>query len=351
MFTHPHRRYNPLKNEWILVSPQRTQRPWQGRQERPGRVERPAYDPDCPLCPGNLRGSGKRNTSYADTFVFDNDFPALLSDGSDENLNLDDLLIAESEQGRCRVMCYSPRHDLSLVNLSHPEICRVVATWTREYRDLGRLPEINHVQIFENKGIAMGASNPHPHCQIWATAALPIEPAKEIEACRKYLRTKNGCLLCDYLALELRRNERIIAANDSFVVLVPFWATWPFETLMLPRRHMTDLTRLTDMEQADLAHMLKQLAIRYDNLFETEFPYSMGWHQMPTDGGTYPEIHLHAHFYPPLLRSASIRKFMVGYEMLGEPQRDITPEMAATRLQGLSERHYLEKAIDGFQEK
>lgn len=343
MYTRPHRRYNPLTDEWILVSPQRTQRPWQGRRENARRTESTAHDPACALCPGNQRAGGRCNPDYSGTFIFDNDFPALLENIPEEKINIRDLLIARSEPGICRVMCYSSRHDLTLASLDHSTIRQVVTTWTDEYRRLAGMPNINHVQIFENKGIAMGASNPHPHCQIWANAAIPVEPAKELNACRKYLQRQNSCLLCDYLELEIEQDQRIVDSNAGFVLLVPFWATWPFETLLLPRRHVTDLTRLTDQEQEDLAHMLKKLSIRYDNLFETEFPNSMGVHQQPTDGGIYPECHLHLHFYPPLLRSAGVRKFMVGYEMMAESQRDITPEAAAEALRGLPDIHYQQK--------
>lgn len=344
MYTHPHRRYNLLTGEWVLVSPNRTQRPWQGRQEK--NIPSPAgkaHDPDCPLCPGNLRGNGRHNPDYDTTFIFDNDYPALLPQNPEDSVNIQDLLIASPEQGQCRVMCYSPRHDLTLASLPTDAICAVVTAWTEEYRRLAELPGINHVQIFENKGIAMGASNPHPHCQIWANESIPIEPSKEIDACKKYLRTQNSCLLCDYLQLELEQGQRVVDQNESFVLLVPFWATWPFETLLLPRRHVVDLPRLTDPERLDLAQMLNKISIRYDNLFETDFPYSMGLHQQPTDDLCYPELHLHCHFYPPLLRSANVRKFMVGYEMLAESQRDITPETAAEKLGNLSQIHYLKQ--------
>lgn len=344
MFTYPHRRYNPLKGEWILVSPHRTQRPWQGRRESTTAAStRTAHDPDCPLCPGNTRRNGEQNPGYRHTFIFDNDFPALLENTPEDQSSIQDLLIAKTERGRCRVMCYSPRHDLTLATLDHESIVRVVAAWRSEYQRLAGLPFINHVQIFENKGIAMGASNPHPHCQIWANNCVPVEPAREMESCKRYLRAKKACLICDYLALEQKQNQRIVDLNESFALVVPFWATWPYETLLLPLRHLTDLSRLTDKEESDLAHMLKRTSIRYDNLFETDFPNTMGLHQQPTDGGCYPELHLHFHFYPPLLRSADVRKFMVGYEMLAEAQRDITPEAAAERLRDLPETHYLKK--------
>lgn len=340
MFAHPHRRYNLLTGEWILVSPHRTQRPWHGQQEEVSPSDHPVYDPHCYLCPGNLRSGGKRNPNFESTFVFENDFPALLSDTHANQMNTQDLLIAKAEQGVCRVVCFSPRHDLSLPQLDHQAIRHVVDVWTRQYLELAEFPWINHVQIFENKGAIMGASNPHPHCQIWANSSVPLESTKELNACKNYMKTKKSCLLCDYLQLEFKQDERLVMSNSSFTILVPFWATWPFETLLLPRHHAADLSDLTSNERDDLADILKRLTIRYDNLFQTDFPYSMGFHQRPTDDRAYPEFHFHAHFYPPLLRSANVRKFMVGYEMLGEPQRDITPEAAARQLRRLPEKHY-----------
>lgn len=344
MFADPHRRYNLLTGEWILVSPHRTQRPWQGRQEEVSLSDRPTYDATCYLCPGNSRTSGQRNPNFEGTFVFDNDFPALLSDIPAKQMNKQDLLIAKAEKGFCRVVCFSPRHDLSLPQLDRQAIRQVIEVWTRQYLQLAEFPWVNHVQIFENKGAIMGASNPHPHCQIWASSSVPVEPAKELKACTHYMKTKKSCLLCDYLQLELKQDERLVISNASFAVVVPFWATWPFETLLLPRRHVVDLSELASHERDDLADILKRLTIRYDNLFQTDFPYSMGFHQRPTDERAYPEFHFHAHFYPPLLRSANVRKFMVGYEMLSEPQRDITPEAAARHLRRLPEEHYRSKS-------
>jgi UDPglucose--hexose-1-phosphate uridylyltransferase len=340
MHDSPHRRYNPLTGEWVLVSPHRTRRPWQGQQESSARSDRPDYDPDCHLCPGNSRTGGIRNPNYRDTLVFDNDFPALLPDIPAGAMNTGGLLKATPEKGLCRVMCFSPRHDLSLPQMALPMIQKVIDKWIRQYLELGEMAWINHIQVFENKGAMMGASNPHPHCQIWAGESIPAEPAKELAACSQYTQAKSSCLLCDYLSLELQQDERLVIENGSFVVVVPFWAVWPFETLLISRRHAADLTELTLDEQRDLADILKRLTIRYDNLFQTPFPYSMGWHQCPTDGRPYPQLHLHAHFYPPLLRSATVRKFLVGFEMLGEPQRDITAEAAARQLKQLPEVHY-----------
>lgn len=340
MFEHPHRRYNPLIGEWILVSAYRTQRPWQGKEEEETPLGDPSYDPDCYLCPGNNRTGGITNPDYTGTFVFENDFPTLLADVSSTEKDEDGLIKAKAEKGICRVICFSPLHNLTLPQMDHGVLKTIIEEWVYQYLELANRPDINHVQIFENKGAAMGASNPHPHCQIWASSSIPTEPAKEIAACRQYTKIQNSCLLCDYLDLEIQKAERLVVSNAGFVVVVPFWASWPFETLVISRRHVPDLSALTSDEQRDLADILKRLAIRYDNLFQIAFPYSMGFHQCPTDGGAYPELHLHAHFYPPLLRSANIRKFMVGYEMLAEPQRDITAEAAARQLNRLSETHF-----------
>jgi UDPglucose--hexose-1-phosphate uridylyltransferase len=345
MFDYPHRRYNPLTGEWILVSPHRAQRPWQGQQESSARSDLPDYEPDCYLCPGNSRTGGFRNPDYRDVFVFDNDFPALLPDIPAREMNAAGLLKAAPEKGLCRVMCFSPRHDLSLPQMAPGMIQKVIAEWIRQYLELGKLGWINHIQIFENKGAMMGASNPHPHCQIWAGQSILAEPAKELAACSRYMQAESACLLCDYLDLELQRDERLVIENGSFVVVVPFWAVWPYETLLISRRHAADMAELTPDEQRDLADILKRLTTRYDNLFQTSFPYSMGWHQCPADGRPYPQLHLHAHFYPPLLRSATVRKFMVGFEMLGEPQRDITAETAAQQLRQLPEVHFRD-AVD-----
>ena len=337
-----HRRYNPLTRDWILVSPDRSKRPWQGRTE-PAHSFPPVYDPNCYLCPGNERAGGIRNPEYSTTFVFNNDFAALQPDLP--NLTIDDgsknLLVATAESGVCRVVCFSPRHDLTLAQMAPAEIGRVIDVWAEQYQSLGDLPSINHVQIFENRGEMMGCSNPHPHGQIWATQTIPNEPRKEQESLEDYRREHHSCLLCDYLKLELTSSARIVCQNDVFLAVVPFWATWPFETLLLSRRHVADIAALDAEERASLADILKRLTTRYDNLFQTLFPYSMGLHQRPTDGEEHAEWHFHAHFLPPLLRSATVRKFMVGYELLASPQRDITPETAAARLREMPERHYL----------
>ncbi len=337
---HPHRRYNPLSREWVLVSPHRTQRPWQGQVETTAPDQRPHYDPSCYLCPGNARAGGETNPNYEHTFVFTNDYAALLPDTPDGSLDRSGLLRAESDRGTCRVVCFSPRHDLTLAEMDVPALTQVVDVWVEQYNDLATQPLVNYVQIFENRGAMMGASNPHPHGQIWATELLPLNVAREQEAQADYFAANGRTLLADYLAIEEAEGERLVCANEHFVALVPFWAVWPFETMVISRRAVGALPDLSGEERAALADILKRLTTRYDNLFQVSFPYSMGLHQRPTDGQEHPEWHLHAHFYPPLLRSATVRKFMVGFELLGEPQRDITAESAAARLRELPETHY-----------
>lgn len=337
---HPHRRYNPLSREWVLVSPHRTQRPWQGQVEKTAPEKRPRHDPQCYLCPGNTRAGGEVNPPYDHTFVFTNDYAALLPDTPGGAQDLHPLLRAESERGTSRVICFSPRHDLTLAEMDTVELQTVVDVWATQYDELGAQPTIGHVQIFENRGSMMGASNPHPHGQIWATEHLPLLVAREAEAQVEYFRANGRTLLSDYLEVELREGTRLVCDNDHFVALVPFWAVWPFETLVISRRPVAKLPELEPAERLGLADILKQVTTRYDNLFEVSFPYSMGFHQQPTDGGEHPEWHLHAHFYPPLLRSATIRKFMVGFELLAEPQRDITAEAAAQRLREQPAEHY-----------
>jgi UDPglucose--hexose-1-phosphate uridylyltransferase len=328
----PHRRFNPLLREWVIVSPHRTQRPWLGKVEKVSAPSALPYDPSCYLCPGNERAGGVRNPKYTSTFVFENDYPALVPNVRPAKVNEANLILAESEAGRCRVGCFSPRHDLAVASMSPPELRATVEMWAQEFATLEKVDWIHHVEIFENRGALMGASNPHPHCQIWANASLPNLPARESHAFLEYSKEKNACLLCDYLRLELARNERIVCQNEAFVVVVPFWAVWPFETLVLSKRHLAAITDLSATERELLGEILQRITALYDNLFQTAFPYSMGFHQRPTDGPAYPEWHFHAHYFPPLLRSATVQKFMVGYELLGSPQRDITPESAAQRL-------------------
>jgi UDPglucose--hexose-1-phosphate uridylyltransferase len=336
----PHRRFNPLLGEWVLVSPQRTQRPWQGEVTRPATGELLHYDPSCYLCPGNTRAGGHQNPNYTGIFAFDNDYAALLPNAPATPSPEHPLLIAESESGRCRVLCFHPDHSLTIARMNVDDISRVVAAWTEETRTLGAMPDIRHVQVFENRGAMMGASNPHPHCQIWATEHVPDQPLKELATQKAYLAQHNSCLLCDYLKIEIERAQRIVVENDAFVAVVPFWAVWPFETLVLSRRHISSFEDFSPAEQRALAELMKRLTTHYDNLFGVSFPYTMGFHQQPTDNQTHPEWHFHAHYYPPLLRSAEIRKFMVGFEMLAMPQRDITPEQAAQRLRETPEKHY-----------
>lgn len=338
----PHRRFDPLRREWVLVSPHRTQRPWRGQVERSAAPKASGYDPGCYLCPGNERAGGIRNPNYSSTFVFTNDFAALQPDVPRARIDegARELLVSESEAGACRVVCFSPRHDLTLPRMSREEIAAVVDVWTHEYAELGSAPYINYVQIFENRGELMGCSNPHPHCQIWANQTIPNEPRKEQDSQLAYANKHGSCLLCDYLELERKSESRMVCENAFFLALVPFWAVWPFEILLISKSHTRDLVSLDASMRNGLADILKRITTRYDNLFEISFPYSMGFHQAPTDGDPHPEWHLHAHFYPPLLRSATVRKFMVGYEMLAAPQRDITPEVAADRLRKTNEVHY-----------
>lgn len=335
---HPHRRYNPLNGEWVLVSPHRMKRPWQGQVERAAAESRPEHDPHCYLCPGNERAGGLRNPQYHNTFVFVNDFAALLPNTPAAPPS-NPLLRGESVSGTCRVICFSPRHDLTLPEMSRPAIRQVVDVWAAQTAELGQ--QYRWIQVFENKGAIMGCSNPHPHGQIWALDVLPNEPAKEDKQQRDYWDRSGRVLLLDYAKLEWEQGQRVVVSNDHWLAVVPYWAIWPFELLLLPRRHVSRLPDLTDTERDALADILKRLLTRYDNLFETSFPYSMGWHGAPY-GQAGDHWQLHAHFYPPLLRSATVKKFMVGFEMLGEAQRDLTAEQAAGRLRSLSDHHYRE---------
>ena len=338
LYEKPHRRFNPLIREWVLVSPHRTQRPWQGQTEDAQKLQQPEYDPACYLCPKNERAGGAVNPDYKDTFVFTNDYAALLPDTPKLTQNEDDLFVAQSERGLSRVVCFSPRHDLTLAQMKTEDIRRVVDVWAEQYEEIGAIDYISSVQIFENRGAMMGASNPHPHGQIWANETIPNETIKELAAFSDYYEKTGRSVLSDYLEKEVVKGERIVYKNEHFIALVPFWAVYPFETLIVSCRQVGAISDLNDSERNGLADVLHELTSTYDLLFDTPFPYTMGFHQRPTDGKKYPEYHFHAHFYPPLLRSATIRKFMVGYELLGSPQRDITPETAAEMLRNLKNK-------------
>ena len=327
----PHRRYNILTGDWVLVSPHRTKRPWQGKQESPPLREKQSFDPHCYLCPGNTRSSGDVNADYQHTYVFTNDFAALLPNTSAGTYS-EGFLHAAGETGICKVICFSPDHSLTLPEMEVEDIRRVVDVWQEQYLEIGRVPDINHVQIFENKGEVMGCSNPHPHGQIWAQRSIPPEVEKKSAKQQEYYDQNSNSLLRAYLEQELQLSTRIIHANEGFVSLVPFWAVWPYEAMILPRRPMAHLGLLNEEEKNQFAAILKDLTGRFDRIFQTSFPYSAGIHQSPTDGQDHPEWHWHMSFYPPLLRSATVKKFMVGYELFAYPQRDITPEMAADRL-------------------
>ncbi len=336
----PHRRKNILTGEWVQVSPHRTKRPWQGKTENTQNNKGIDYDPGCYLCPGNKRASGEVNPNYSDQFVFVNDYSPLIPIEKNVNENINDLLIANSEEGICKVICFSPKHNLTLPEMEIEDIENVIKVWKQQYEELGSKEEINYVQIFENKGELMGCSNPHPHGQIWAQNSIPSEPAKETISFENYFEINGVSVLSDYLALELELKERLVYENQAFVVLVPYWATWPYETMIIPRKQLKSLLEFNNEIIYSFADAIKVLTIKYDNLFNVSFPYSAGIHQMPTDNREYNGWHLHMHFYPPLLRSATIKKFMVGYEMLANPQRDITPERAAEILKSLSKIHY-----------
>ena len=340
LFKNPHRRFNPLTGEWILVSPHRLQRPWQGKVEDLPPDDRPAYDPQCYLCPGNRRAGDETNPAYDSTFVFQNDFAALKPEPPTGEIPSDDLFRAETERGLCRVICFSPQHNLTLAEMDKPAIEAVIALWKAQYSELGAMDFVNYVQIFENKGAIMGCSNPHPHGQIWATETIPFESQREGRRMLEYFAGRGHTLLQDYLGEEVKRGERIVCSNDSWVAVVPFWAKWPFETLVAPLRPIASMADMTPEDDRALADILKRLTVRYDNLFKVSFPYTMGFHQAPTDGHRHPHWHMHGHFYPPLLRSATVQKFMVGFEMLAMPQRDITAELAAAQLREQPEVHF-----------
>jgi UDPglucose--hexose-1-phosphate uridylyltransferase len=337
---HPHRRYNPLLDEWILVSPQRSNRPWQGQTEKTIQEELPAYDSECYLCPGNIRVNGEKNPDYQGVYVFDNDFGSLLSEKVEFSDDHPDFFSMKPERGINRVICFSENHRLTLPEMDKEDIKKVVDVWQQQYEELGNKEFINHVQIFENKGQLMGCSNPHPHGQIWAQSSIPTAVIKTQENLRLYFEKTGKSLLEDYLKKELEAGERIVLENESFAALVPFWAIWPYETMIVSKRKAGNILQFSEEEKYALAEIIKDLTAKYDNLFEISFPYSAGIHQSPTDGLEHPEWHFHMHFYPPLLRNAEIRKFMVGYEMLAEAQRDVTPEQSAEILKDLSTIHY-----------
>lgn len=336
----PHHRFNILTGEKVLVSPHRNNRPWQGQVEDIYAGNLPTYDSTCYLCPTNKRADGTNNPDYTDTFVFTNDYSAILENTAEGTFNQADLLQATAERGLCKVITFSPRHDLTLPEMDSSAILKVVDLWQQEFKILAQKEWIKYIQIFENKGAIMGCSNPHPHGQIWSQSSLPNEILIETARQKTYYEKNKTSMLQAYIELELRLTERVIIDNDHFVALVPYWAIWPFETMIISKRHLQHIGQFTAEEKADLAKTLQELTIRYDNIFSTSFPYSAGMHQAPVNDGVHEEWHWHMHFYPPLLRSASIKKFMVGYEMLGSPQRDITPEQAAAIIKKQSTVHY-----------
>mmetsp|Transcript_12816 Transcript_12816/g.17670 ORF Transcript_12816/g.17670 Transcript_12816/m.17670 type:complete len:366 (-) Transcript_12816:651-1748(-) len=349
----PHRRYNQLSGQWILCSPHRAKRPWLGQVEKLPSSDLPQYDPKCYLCPGNKRAQSDpnqdppHNPKYTNTLVFDNDFSALLQQTHDDQSDFGNqselenrLLKSQMVQGICKVVCFSPRHDLTVAEMNLADLVEVVNCWKSEFELLHKNDQINYIQIFENRGGIMGCSNPHPHCQIWASSFIPQELQKEIENMQEYTTKHCSCMLCDYAVLEQQQKSRVIYENDSFLVVVPYWAIWPYETLVISKKHIGSLLQFDSKLTQDLASIMKAVSCKYDNLFRISFPYSMGLHQAPSDGKEHPEFHFHIHYYPPLLRSATVKKFMVGYEMLAEGQRDITPEQSASTLAQLSDTHY-----------
>jgi UDPglucose--hexose-1-phosphate uridylyltransferase len=345
---HPHRRYNPLLDEWILVSPQRANRPWQGQKEITTEEDRPVYDPECYLCSGNMRANGAQNPEYKGTYVFNNDFGALLNEEVDFSGEQSGFFALLPERGINRVVCFSENHSLTLPEMSVEQIKNVVDVWQEQFNELAALDHINYIQIFENKGSIMGCSNPHPHGQIWAQSSIPAMVQKTQDHLKSYFEKNKRTLLEDYLEQEIEAGERIVTENEHFAALVPFWASWPYETMIISKKKRENIGEFSEEEKESFAVVIKDLTTRYDNLFETSFPYSAGIHQSPTDGKEHPEWHFHMHFYPPLLRSAEVKKFMVGYEMLAEPQRDITPEQSAAILRSLPTIHYKKKIINQY---
>lgn len=334
--SHPHRRFNPLLNEWVLVSPHRTKRPWQGQEESTDDF-RPAYDPTCYLCAGNTRANGEQNPNYEFTFAFENDFAAILPESIDPPKSAHPLYQTSQANGICRVLCFNPRHDLTLAKMSTDQIDHVIQLWKSQAEEL--CPLYDWVQIFENKGAVMGCSNPHPHGQIWASNHIPSIVAKEDQSQRAYFDKTGQTMLSEIVREELRHQERIVVETDEWIAFVPFWAVWPFEIMLAPKVSCPTFVGLDENQLKDLSKMIQSVTLRYDNLFQTDFPYSFGWHFAPR-GETIDHWCVHAHFYPPLLRSATVRKFQVGYEMLGEPQRDLTPEKAAVMLRSQAPLHW-----------
>jgi UDPglucose--hexose-1-phosphate uridylyltransferase len=340
---HPHRRLNILTGDWILVSPHRVKRPWQGKVEGLPGDNRLVYDSKCYLCPGNKRSDGSINPDFTDPYVFINDFSALLMDTPVGTVDEENLLVASSESGLCKVICFSPKHDLTLPQMSTEAIEKVIQTWQLEFIEVSKKNSIKYIQIFENKGELMGCSNPHPHGQIWASSSVPLEVSKETFQQKKYYDKHKKSLLSAYIELEIKKQDRIVLENEHFVALVPFWAIWPYETIIVSKRWIQDITQFTSVERKSFSVILKKLTSKYDNLFDISFPYSAGMHQRPVNDGDHPEWHWHMHFYPPLLRSSTVKKFMVGYEMLANPQRDITSETAAEKLRAVSDIHFSEQ--------